>query len=69
MAPIKSKKSRQSTRADGGGYTCETCGESIRNRGKKKHKCEGNGEASLGDVLKEMAEQEALERGTYPLNS
>jgi hypothetical protein len=31
-----------------------------------KHKCMGNGK-TLSDVLKEMAEQEALERGTIIL--
>jgi len=65
MALIKSKKSRQSTHADAGSHICDSCGTSIRNRGKKQHKCNGNGGTSLGDVYKEMAEQEALERGMF----
>jgi len=65
MAPTKSQKSRQSSRADAGGSICESCGMSIRNRGRKQHKCKGNGGTSLGDVFKEMAEQEAMERGMF----
>jgi hypothetical protein len=68
MGPAKSQKSRQSGRADGGSYTCDTCGTSVRNRGKAKHKCNNGGKA-LSDVFKEMAEQEALERGTIILLS
>jgi len=66
MGPTKSKKSQSHTgsaRADGGSYDCDSCGTSVRNRGKKKHKCMGKGGKSLSDVFKEMAEQEALERG------
>jgi hypothetical protein len=66
MAPIKSQKSG-SNRADAGSHICDSCGTSIRNRGKKQHKCKGNGGTSLGDVFKEMAEEEALERGMFSI--
>lgn len=66
MAAIKSTKSRQSGRADAGSFICNICGESVRNRGRKQHKCNGQtSTTSLSDVFKEIAEQEALERGVW----
>jgi hypothetical protein len=61
MAPLKGRKTGKSNRSDAGNYTCDTCGEQKRNRGRGKHKCGTKAEAaaSLDDLFKQMAEDEA----------
>jgi len=61
MAPVKGPKNRKSNRSDAGNYTCDVCGEEVHNRGCSKHKCKNTAEASasLGEVLKQMAQDEA----------
>jgi hypothetical protein len=62
MAPIKGQKARKSNRSDAGNYNCDACGEQIRNRGRRKHKCKDKLDvlASLDEVLKQMAQDKAF---------
>jgi len=62
MAPLKGRKTGKSNRSDAGNYTCDTCGEQMRNRGRGRHKCKTKADAaaSLDDLFKQMAQDEAL---------
>ena len=62
MAPAKGAKTRKSNRSDAGNHTCDACGEQVRNRGRARHKCGNKVDtpASLDDLLKQIAQDEAL---------